>query len=193
MPNDEKDRLGEKLRQKAAAAQNLWAARSDRELIARLKRAAEERLAKEKREKRKPRAFNRILCAIDFGKSSLKALDLAKQIAGENDAKLYVVHVCPTVAVPLGGTLTSTPDAEKSAQDRLREVASRRLSDLPHELIVITGDPAERVVELQSVLNIDLIVVGTHGRSGVPRFFLGSVADRVVRGAACPVLTIRGE
>jgi nucleotide-binding universal stress UspA family protein len=190
---DEKDRFGEKLRHKGRADESAWAAQSDTALLAKLKRQAEDRIAREKKENRKPRAFNRILCAIDFGKNSLKALDLAKQIALENEADFYVVHVCPSVAVPLGGTLTSTPEAEETARRRLTETAAGRLASVPHEEIVITGDPSARVVELQSLLNIDLIVVGTQGRSGVPRFFLGSVADRVVRSATCPVLTIRGE
>ena len=64
---------------------------------------------------------------------------------------------------------------------------------MPHELLVVTGDPTQRIVEIQSALGVDLIVMGTFARRGVPRFFLGSVADAVVRAAACPVLTIKAR
>jgi hypothetical protein len=69
---DERERLGEKLGGVSRATQNEWANKSDRALLARLRRAKQERLAKEKAERRTPRAFNRVLCAIDFGQSSLK-------------------------------------------------------------------------------------------------------------------------
>jgi len=191
--SDERDRLGQKLGEMSSAAQNAWASKSDRALLATLKKAAQERLAKEKRERRKPRAFNRVLCAIDFGQGSLKALDLAGRIAVENDAALYLLHVCPTVAVPLGGPLTATPEVEEAARRKLGETAARYLAKIPHELLVVTGDPAQRIVDIQSALGADLVVMGTFARHGVPRFFLGSVADRVVRAAACPVLTVKAH
>ena len=128
MAIDEKDRLGDKLQSRGTAAVNEWAAKSDRQLLENLRRGAEERLEKERQEKRQPRAFNRILCAIDFGRWSLKALDLARQIASENDAYLYVIHICPTVVVPLGGVTTGTPEAEEAARKSWRR---RRPSRLP--------------------------------------------------------------
>ena len=190
MATDERNRLGEKLGHVSSAAQNEWAGKSDRALLARLKKALQERLAKQKAERRTPRAFNRVLCAIDFGQGSLKALDLAGRIAVENDAALYILHVCPTVAVPLGGPITATPEVEESARKKLGETAASHLAKIPHELLVVTGDPAGRIVEIQSAVGADLVVMGTFARRGVPRFFLGSVADRVVRAAACPVLTV---
>ena len=193
MATDEKDRLGEKLGDLSSAAQNEWAAKSDRALLAKLQRSAEERLAKEQNKRRTPRAFNRVLCAFDFGQASLRALDLAGRIAVENDAALYLLHVCPTVAIPLGGAITATPEGEGTVRNKLRETAARHLAKIPHELLVATGDPAPRIVEIQSPLGVDLIVMGTFARHGVPRFFLGSVADRVVRAAACPVLTVKGR
>ena len=193
MASDERDRLGQKLGEMSSAAQNAWASKRDRALLATLKKAAQERLAKEKRERRKPRAFNRVLCAIDFGQGSLNALDLAGRIAVENDAALYLLHVCPTVAVPLGGPLTATPEVEEAERRKLGETAARYLAKIPHELLVVTGDPAQRIVDIQSALGADLVVMGTFARHGVPRFFLGSVADRVVRAAACPVLTVKAH
>jgi nucleotide-binding universal stress UspA family protein len=190
---DERDRLGEKLGGVSRAAQTEWASKSDRALLARLKRARQERLAQDKAERRTPRAFNRVLCAIDFGQSSLKALDLAGRIASENDAALYLLHVCPIVAVPLVGPITATPEVEENAHKKLGEAAASYLAKIPHELLVVTGDPARRIVEVQSALRADLVVMGTFARRGVPRLFLGSVADRVVRAATCPVLTVKGR
>ena len=186
----EKDRLAEQLRIREQAAEGAWAAKDNRELLRKLKKAAEEKAAKQKKEGRKQRAFNRILCAIDFGRWSLKGLDLAGRIAQENDADLYLVHVCAKVPVPFGGNVAGTAEAEAAAREKLRAVASKRLASVPHELIVLTGNPPDRIAELQAALGVDLIVTGTQGRSGVPRFFLGSVADRVIRTAACPVLTV---
>ena len=194
MASDQKDRLGEKLAQVGSAALNEWASKSDSVLLAKLKRAAQEQLAKEKRKRRTARAFNRVLCAFDFGQGSLKALDLARRIAIESEAALYVLHVCPIVAVPLvGDAVTATPEVEVAARRKLREAAATHLANVPHELLVVTGDPARRIAQIQSALGIDLVVMGTFARRGVPRFFLGSVADQVVRAAACPVLTVKGR
>jgi nucleotide-binding universal stress UspA family protein len=190
---DERDRLGEKLGHVSSAAQNEWATKSDRALLARLKKAAEEHLAREKSERHTPRAFNLVLCAIDFGQGSLEALDLAGRIAAENDAALYLLHVCPAVAVPLSGPITATPEVAEAARRKLAETAAGHVGKIPHELLVVTGDPAQRIVEIQSALGADLVVMGTFARHGVPRFFLGSVADRVVRAATCPVLTVKGH
>jgi len=194
MASDQKDRLGEKLAQVGSAVLNEWASKSDSVLLAKLKRAAQEQLAKEKRKRRTARAFNRVLCAFDFGQGSLKALDLARRITLESEAALYVLHVCPTVAVPLvGDAVTATPEVEVAARRKLREAAATHLANVPHELLVVTGDPARRIAQIQSALGIDLVVMGTFARRGVPRFFLGSVADQVVRAAACPVLTVKGR
>ena len=190
---NERDRFGERLREKEQAEEKLWATRGDRELLARLKKEVEDRIAKDQRERRKPRAFNRILCAIDFGPNSLRALDLARQIASENEAELFVLNVCQTVPVPLSGSLTGTPDAEETARKQLAEVGKKHLVGIQHQLIVMAGDPVARIAEVQTALQIDLIVTGTHGRKGVPRFFLGSVADKIIRQATCPVLTMRTE
>lgn len=139
------------------------------------------------------KVFNRILCPIDFDENSLKALDLAGRLASQNDAELYLLHVCSTVFIPLGGPVTDQVMAEQSARRTMEEIAGQHLHDIRCQLFVTTGDAAERVSAVQSALDADLIVIGTHGRRGVPRFFLGSVAERVVREAACPVLTIRQD
>jgi nucleotide-binding universal stress UspA family protein len=79
-------------------------------------------------------------------------------------------------------------DARKRLDDLLGSADRQRLRARP---IVKVGDPLRRVVEYARDESIDLIVLGTHGRSGVAHLFLGSVAERVVRTAPCPVLTVR--
>ena len=99
--------------------------------------------------------------------------------------------MCPAVMIPLGGPVTDRIMAEKSAKQRVEKIARRHLHGVRYEPLITTGDVAERVTNFQSALSIDLIVMGTHGRRAVPRFFFGSVAARVVREAASPVLTVR--
>jgi universal stress protein A len=191
--SDERDRYGEKLRQVEQAREDQWAAQRDRELLAKLRQEADERAAKDQQAAKTSKLFKRILCPIDFDDNSLKALDFASRLASQNDAELYLLHVCSTVFVPLGGSVTDPVGAEQSARQKLEEVTARHLPDLRCQLLITTGDAAERAIAVQSALEVDLIVMGTHGRRAVPRFFLGSVAERVVREAACPVLTIRQD
>jgi universal stress protein A len=189
--SDEKDRLGDKLADIEKAREDVWAAERDRELLARMRQIAEERAAAEKQPPGAAKVFTRILCPLDFEEGSMKALVLAIRLAAQNKAELYLLHVCPAVVIPLGGAVTEPLMAEQSARQRLEEIATRDLAGIRHELLVTTGDAAERVINAQSALAGDLIVMGTHGRGGLRRLFLGSVAERVVREASCPVLTTR--
>ena len=116
---------------------------------------------------------------------------MAVQLAAQNQAELYLLHVCPVVLIPLGGQVTEPVMAEQSARQRLEEIANRDLAGIRYELLVTTGDVAERMISVQTGLAADLIVMGTHGRGGLRRLFLGSVAERIVREASCPVLTTR--
>jgi len=189
--SDEKDRYGDKLHHVAKAREDQWAAERDCELLAKLRHQADERAASDRHETISPKVFSRILCPLDFDENSLKALDLAGRLASQSDAQLYLLHVCSTVFVPLGGSVTDQVMAEQSAKRRMEEIAGQNLFNICTHIYVTTGDAAERIVAVQAALDTDLIVMGTHGRRPVPRLFLGSVADRVIREAACPVLTVR--
>jgi nucleotide-binding universal stress UspA family protein len=193
VPSDERDRYGEKLRQVEQARENQWAAERDRELLGRMRRQAEERVATKEQQGETLKVFSRILCPIDLDQNALPVANLAGRLASQNDAELYLLHVCPTVFIPLSGAVTDGVIAERSARQTMEEIASKLSHDLHCQILVTTGDAAERVSSIQSALDIDLIVIGTHGRRAVPRFFLGSVAERVVREAMCPVLTIRQD
>ena len=189
----EKDRYGDQLHNVEKAREDQWAAARDRELLAELRRRADERVPPKRSDKAAPQVFSRILCPIDTREDSLAALDFAARLAAQNGAELYLLNVCPTVTIPLGGPVTDRVGEEQSARGKLERMAAERLGQIQYHALVTTGDAAERVTSVQSALAADLIVMGTHGRRGVPRFFLGSVAERVVREAGCPVLTIRPD
>jgi len=143
--------------------------------------------------------FSRILVPTDFGSASDAALECAKELARRFDACLYVLHVVedPTA------TGVWTPDvyiaASAELRDRLLEDARRRLGALftEHEhqqfnpvAEARVGSAAQVIGEFAREHTTDLIVMGTHGRRGLSHMFLGSVAERMVRTAPCPVLTL---
>ena len=138
--------------------------------------------------------FNKILCPVDFD-HSLDALDFAIKLARRDDAKLCVLNVA---AIPIGAAeLTSgleQPFWEVTAKSRLELIAQQKLVNASdYELTTRSGDAAAGILTAAVEEHIDLIVMATHGRSGIRHFFLGSVAERVVREASCPVLTIRPD
>ena len=191
--SSEKDRYGDQLHNVEKAREDQWAAARDRELLAELRRRADERITPERSDKPAANVFSRILCPIYTRENSFAALDLAARLAGQNGAELYLLNVCPTVMIPLGGPVTDRLLGEQSARRELEQMAADQLGQTRYHVLVMTGDAAETVTSVQSALAADLIVMGTHGRRGVPHFFLGSVAERVVREAGCPVLTIRPD
>jgi len=135
-----------------------------------------------------------MLCPVDL-EHSLTALDFAIRLARQNGAILHVLHVVP---IPMGATeLSSTADQEPywevPARKRLEQMAEEKLVGVVdrYELLIRSGDPAARILMAQAEVGADLIVMATHGRTGLSHFFLGSVAERVVREAPCPVMTIR--
>jgi nucleotide-binding universal stress UspA family protein len=145
-------------------------------------------------------SLNRILVPVDFSAHSEKAIRYATTLANKFGARLSLVHVIEDpfvtgawqaeVFVPNIPELLN--DLIKSAKTQLAE----RKKDLAAhgfiiETAVITGRPATAIVEQASTGRFDLIVMGTHGRTGLSHALLGSVAERVVQKAPCPVLTVR--
>lgn len=140
--------------------------------------------------------FTRILCPIDFSDTSRRALEYAVSFATWHRARLTVMHVAPsfdpvvTASPQLGAPAQVVfPVREEDVLGRLREEAAA--AGFPKaEAVAETGDPSRAILEAALSRPADLIVVGTHGRSGVERTLLGSVAERVVHKAPCPVLTV---
>lgn len=137
--------------------------------------------------------FQRILCPIDFDESSMRALDMAAAIAGQNDGTVYVLHVVPMIVPPTGMPVYVDlyKGQEEFARTKLDEIAHKRLVGIKCELLVKTGEPAGTILSASKNTDADLLVMSTHGRRGFSRFFLGSVAELVLREAVCPVLTVR--
>jgi universal stress protein A len=142
--------------------------------------------------------FHRIVFATDFSDASTPAWEETLEIARENDAPVVIVHACERrFAIPTAGvTLNVYEEWDRHALaaadqhlDRLVSQASAR--GVSAEARVDPGDPDAVIVDAAKAVGADLIVMGTHGRRGLSRVFLGSVAARVVAGAPCPVLTIR--
>lgn len=136
--------------------------------------------------------FDKILCPVDFDQNSLLALRLATELAQERGATLHLLHVVavppgPEVALPFG-------KMETAARTRLEKLARQKIGDkAAYEVDVLMGDPGVEVLQLAKRLRADLIVMATHGRKGLRHIVLGSVAERVVREAPCPVLTVKPQ
>jgi len=138
-----------------------------------------------------------ILVPTDLSESAEHALDYACELARSLGAKVHLLNVIgvPVLGVPeLGVALTSSVIDSLIAENQsaLDKLAAQRAGkcDLG-EVVLRTGDARDVINQTANELNIDLIVMGTHGRRGVSRALLGSVAETVVRSAPCPVLTVR--
>ena len=140
-----------------------------------------------------------VLVATDFSEAADAALAYGREFARTFGATLHVLHVADDVYARLGGDsyVADLPDlqrdVEASARRRLRELlVDNDPNPLPARAVVVTASATPvAIVDYVRKAHIDLVVVGTHGRSGVARLLMGSVAERVVRTAPCPVLTMR--
>ena len=141
--------------------------------------------------------FKRILVPLDFSAGSTRALDYAYAMAMKFDASLHLVHVCEVPSM-----MTASMDAYAIAytdwSQRLGEEAERELEKLRPRLAgatvsseVLFGNPSRAIVTAAATNHADLIVMGTHGHGPVMHVVMGNVAERVVRTAECPVLTVR--
>jgi universal stress protein A len=137
--------------------------------------------------------YKKILCPIDFDDSSIHALEKATEIARHFGATVFLVHVVPLIVEALPIAYERYEESQKAAMAKLNEIASQKLGSTEHRCIVYTGDVIGSIFQALEKFQPDLLVMATHGRTGIARFVLGSVAAAVVRKASCPVLTIRSE
>jgi nucleotide-binding universal stress UspA family protein len=142
--------------------------------------------------------FKNILVPVDFTETSKKALDYAVELAKRFDSKITVLHAyeIPVFGFP-DGALIATADiasriANAAQQSLAATVDARKSSGVVLEGVLRTGVTWEEIHSLASELPADLIVIGTHGRRGLARALLGSVAENVIRTSKVPVLTIHG-
>lgn len=143
--------------------------------------------------------ITRIVVPTDFSDMSDHALSYARTLADSLGASLHLVHVFDD---PYGNALVAEMSASVYESMRATEMTQARrrlLRRLPPtdrkqfhgSTAIVTGTPAEAIVDYATDRGMDLIVMGTHGRSGFAHLLLGSVAEQVVRTAKCPVLTVR--
>jgi nucleotide-binding universal stress UspA family protein len=138
--------------------------------------------------------FRTILCPIDFDENSMAALDTAVDLARQNDGTVLVLHVVPMIIAPTGMPVYVDlyKGQDEVARTKLKEIAHKRLGGIKYELLTHVGEPAGTILNAEKRTKADLIVMATHGRRGFSRFFLGSIAELVLRESTCPVLTVRG-
>lgn len=133
----------------------------------------------------------RLLVPIDFSDASLGALDHAVRLAAEWRASLTIVHVVPSDDGWFGIGREEYRDLDKSLQaqatSELEGIATNALRKVKGELQVRIGRPADEIAAAATETKADLIILPTHGRTGLDRYFLGSVAESLLRLAPCPV------
>ena len=142
--------------------------------------------------------FHRIVVPTDFSECAEGAWALAKRVAGGLGSELVLAHVLvepvaygdPSIAADT--TLELFEQGRKWVEDEIEKWASAaRAAGITVRTIVRTGLAQEEIVNLATDERAELIIIGTHGRTGLNRLLLGSIADRVIRFAPCPVLTVR--
>jgi nucleotide-binding universal stress UspA family protein len=143
--------------------------------------------------------FRKILYPTDFSESSLEALKYAVTFARDFKAQLVLMHVVNEKIFSEGLSLPrlEAPEAlgqemaaEANRQLRMLIPASERVG-LEVEMVILHGMPFLEIIRYAKANNVDLIVIGTHGRSGMEHIIFGSTAEKVVRKAPCPVLSVR--
>jgi len=139
--------------------------------------------------------YDRILLPTDGSAGSESVIDHAASLARTHDATVHAVYVMDTASLadlPMESSWEGVTHSLREEGDLALEAAKRRVpEEIPVETAVLEGSPARDIVDYATTNDVDLIVMGTHGRAGLDRWLLGSVAERVVRTSPVPVLTVR--
>jgi universal stress protein A len=145
-------------------------------------------------------SLKHILVATDFSEPSKAALTYGRALADNFRATLHIVHVVGNVPAVVYGAeayAVSTPELQQQIEDTARKQLDDLLIDnderpLPTKRALLTSNaPAAAIVDYAGHEHIDLVITGTHGRGAIAHLLMGSVAERIVRAAPCPVLTVR--
>ncbi len=147
--------------------------------------------------------LKKVLCPTDFSEPSYAGLKAGRELAVHFGAELWLIHVIPPI--PVYGPFPDLPVAASFdipqyqqelvaySKKALQDVVEQRLApEVRAQTLVAVGDAAQQIVRAARKEDCDLIVIATHGQTGWRRFVFGSVAEKVVRLAACPVLTVQG-
>lgn len=148
-------------------------------------------------------ALKNIVVATDFGEAAGTALAYGRDFARAFSARLHVVHVVDDVSANAMVGMAAPPLDLRTVQANFEDDARQALGALVTDddtrtldvrtVMIRNHDPARALLDFAREVSADLIIVGTHGRGALAEFFLGSVAQRVLRIAPCPVLTVRAE
>ncbi len=142
--------------------------------------------------------IEKILFATDFSEGSTVALPYAVDIARQYGAKLYLVHVVYDITKATGWYVPHVAvgeiydEIEKNARAEIGKIDSAELKGLKDVgQVILKGTPYEEIIKFAEDNEVDLIVLGTHGRKGIDRVLFGSTAEQILRNAPCPVLSVR--
>jgi nucleotide-binding universal stress UspA family protein len=145
--------------------------------------------------------LKKILVATDFSEPSEAALAYGRELARNFGAALTIMNVVENLLTRAygvdGGVVMIDPELQRQIEDGARQELDKLISKEDRDLlkaegvVLVSGMPADAIISRARQTNTDLIVMGTHGRGGMAHLFLGSVSERVVRTAPCPVLTVR--
>ena len=130
--------------------------------------------------------FKSILCPVDFDELYLDALELSRKIARQNNAKLYVLNVMSDFGSDRGWEAGGRISLQQHARAQL-------LGQVDYEFVIRTGEVLSEISAAIRTFEADMIVIPTHGRRGLKKVLLGSVAERVIRESPVPVLTLRAQ
>lgn len=145
-----------------------------------------------------PLKLARLLVPVDFSDCSLRALDYALALAEQFGSKIILLHIVEPAVYP-ENYLVASPALDEtnqnlleSARERLLALSQKRIGHrVPAETLARMGRAHSEIPDTAKALGADLIILGTHGYTGLKHVLLGSTAERVVRHAPCPVLTVR--
>jgi nucleotide-binding universal stress UspA family protein len=143
--------------------------------------------------------FSKILCPVDFSESSADIAKTAREFALKFNAEILVVYVAPSMIqyeifdLPAASLPQLVGDIVTGAEKTMTEFVAKHFPDVKATGKVVSGDAAEAIVTLAQAEKADIIIMSTHGRQGLNRLLFGSVAEKVVKTSAVPVMTIRPQ
>ena len=141
--------------------------------------------------------FSKILCAVDLSEHSKQVAQYAAMLAKSTGAQLLVIYTAPSLSqyvgfhVPPSTIENFVGEIVSGAEKSMETFIAENFAGLPVTSKVLIGYAAEEIISRANEDNVDMIVMGTHGRKGIDRILFGSVAEKVVKNAKQPVLTIR--
>ena len=142
--------------------------------------------------------INKILFPVDFTENSAKILPYVLSVSKKYNSIIYLIHVVEDLAkwvlgihVPHTNLDSCQKDASAWAELAMEKICKEQLQNCPNfHRIIVSGDPAQEILKAIASENIDLVIMGTHGRKGLDHVIFGSVAENVVKKSSVPVLTV---